>query len=269
MATSEQPTLQCGEKAFSILDQLVESGEMGVTEIAEETEYHKSTVYVHLRSLQEMGIVVKAEQKYKASFKILEYSEKIKNKTGIYTQGRDQIDALAKKTGELVSLGALEHESVRVIHTAKGEKAIQDYDIGAKIPIESSTMGKSILAHLSTEEVNEIHSEREAACFSRSTDAFLDELEGIREQGFAVGAHHDSGTPYVAAPEEGKARAKSKRVDVTIRCISSPILRDGVPVGVVSLTGPAKRISGSYQETIENQVLDVSALIQDRMTYKE
>ena len=268
MVTSERPTLQCGEKAFSILDQLVESGKMGVTEIAEETGYHKSTVYVHLRSLQEIGIVVKSDQKYKPSLKILRYSEKIKNNMGVYTQGRDQIDALAKKTGELVSLGALEQESVRIIHTAKGEKAIQDYDIGAKIPIKGSTMGNSILAHLSTEEVNEIFSEREATYLSWSTDAFLDELEDIRKQGLAVGAHHDSGTPYIAAPKEGKARAKSKRVDVTIRCISSPILRDGEPVGVVSLTGPAKRISGSYQETIESQVLDASDLIQDRMTYE-
>lgn len=263
MATQDSTTLQSSEKVFDILDHLVRAGTAGVTEVATQTSYHKSTVYVHLRTLEQLGLVVKSGTTYRPSLKFIEYSETIKQSTDVYTRGHDEVETMARETGELAVLGVPENDDVVVVHAVSGAKAIQDLTAGTRVPAETSAMGRAILAHC------EGTTPDDDPGGDPETDPDEADLEAIRRDGYAVTDGDPTiEDPYVAAPVEGESRAESRRVGVDVRALAAPVVHEGVPVGAVSVTGPAKRITGTYQTDIRDRVRNAADLIETRLKYQ-
>ncbi|SDR08122.1 IclR family transcriptional regulator [Halopelagius longus] len=263
MTADDPTTLQSSEKSFAILGALVELGEAGVTELAEYTSYHKSTVYVHLRTLQELAFVTKSGDRYRLTFKLVEYGERIKRGTDAYVNGRDEVDALAEKTGELASLVVPEGERVVVAYSKRGEKVARDFTPEVTVPMRSTAAGKAILAYLPDGR------DAEAASTGAHVDAEAADLGEIRRDGFAVtddrtGANASS----VAPPLRKSSRAESRRVPVDVRSVAAPVLRGGAPVGAVSITGPTKRIEGQYLNDVQRQVVATAERIETKLRYE-
>lgn len=277
MATGDPQTVKSSEKMIALVDELTDRGDAGVTELAGATGFHKSTVYVHLQTMLEHGLVVNDGGTYRLSLKFLAISEAIRNQRPVYRHGRGEIESLAKETGELACLGVPEGGMTVVVHTTQGEKASQTISDGTRIPMVDSPMGKVLLAFgaemagADERTGGDGGGGGEDGEWSDRLDEKLEgELEAIREDGYGVSTDQSvDGIPYIAEPEPDKPRSESHRTDVRNRAVAAPILRGDEPVGTVGVTGPSKRISGDYRTHVRQQVVQTAAMIEKKLAVSD
>lgn len=270
MAAGDSNLLKSSEKLFHILELLLEKGDAGVTELANDSPFHKSTVYVHLQTMQEYGFVVKSGTKYRLSLKFLSIGEILKNKVPVYQHGHQEIDSLADGTGELAFLAVPEGDDAVVVHSGKGEKATRTVSVGSKFPIEGHSVGKVLLAFQS--EIDQVDANSAGGesphdkVVDRPDDELSEELEKTRSDGFNISKDNDeSSLPYIAEPDSEGPRSESHRTEIQYRTVAAPILYQENPVAAVAITGPSKRISGEYEETIRDEVVRTAAAIERKL----
>ncbi|MFC7138748.1 IclR family transcriptional regulator [Halosimplex aquaticum] len=213
--------------AFEILDVLQERGKSNVTELDEALEYSRSTIHSHLRTLEEQRMVARDGYDYRLSLRILDMSRGVRDLVGNYDVIRNEVDALAEKSGETAQFGIEEHGQVSYLYKTTGENGIKSASkVGTKQPIHSTALGKSILAFLPDDRVEEIlHSceyERRAPNTISGPDELLEEVERTRERGYGIDDEENV---------EG------------IRCVAAPVKSDDQVLGAVSLTGPSIRFT--------------------------
>lgn len=274
MSTNDAPPVESSEKLFRILERLVETGGSGVTELAEATSIPKSTVHLHLQSLREAGYVVRSNGTYRPSFRLLELGDRTRQTHEVYRAGREEVDALARETNELVNLGVLENGKVRLVYLreVEGDASHNPLSVstefeatgprvsvldesyehapGKALDVHATAMGKAILAELPTEEVKRIlddhglprHTERTVT----DRDELFEELETVRPAGYAV----DDGC----------------RVD-GLCCVAAAISRGDEPVAAVSISGVADRLNGEYREQLANRVVDIAGVIEIKLAH--
>lgn len=255
--------LKSNEKLFRILELLLEKGRAGVTELADDTPYHKSTVYTHLQTLQENGLAFKSDGKYQLSLKFLTVSERIKNQRPVYQHGHEEIDSLANETGELSYLAVPEDDVVTILHYASGEKTTLSVTAGSTVPITEHSVGKVLLAFRSDPDGSE------ADVFVDSDGDVSEELEQARTNGFVISKEHNASGPSIAEPDQSGPRSESHLTDVQHKTIAAPVLSGGEPLAVVAVTGLSKRINGEYQERLCQQVVRAAAVIERKLDVEQ
>lgn len=243
-------TLKSAEKLFNILEQVLELNGARLKEIADETALNKSTVHVHLQTLVKRGYVVQDGPTYEPSLSFLWHGERVREGNPIYRHGRAEVGDLAEETNELTNLATREQGKVVLLHIAEGENAVHDHTPGKRLPMHSAATGKAILAHLPTDEVDGIIDEHGLPPVTENTitdrDALGDALADVRKQGYAVD------------DEEGGSG---------IRCVAAPITPEDRAIGAVSITGPAKRIAGEYQSSLQEAVMNTANVIEVKLRY--
>ncbi|WP_136689510.1 IclR family transcriptional regulator [Halorhabdus amylolytica] len=259
--------LKSDEKLFRILELLLEKGQAGVTELAEETPYHKSTVYTHLQTMQEKGLVFKSDSKYQLSLKLLTIGERIKHQQPVYRHGYKEINSLANETGELVYLAVPENDMITIVDYAKGEKTTLSVTVGSRIPIEEHSVGKVILAFRSGGDGSGTRTDQTRSSeVSAASDVKLpEELQRARTSGFVLSKDQRGDGPSIAEPDQSGPRSESHLTEIEHKTVAAPVLEDDEPSAVVAITGPSKRISGDYQEDICQQVIRTAAIIERKL----
>lgn len=222
--STEQKT---GQKILGIVDELREHEALGVTELADEMGIAKSTAHYHLDTLSNEGFVVKDGPKYRLSLQFLRMGELTKSRVPIYEPATEEVEKLAEQTGELAILAVEEQGMGVYLHKAAGERAIDiDAPIGRFAYLHNRAYGKAILSQLEDARVEAILDEHGLPQTSARTitdrEELFDELEEIREQGFAINQEESI---------EG------------IHGVAVPVLdMDGSVLGGISLAGPSKRL---------------------------
>ncbi|MDS0223610.1 IclR family transcriptional regulator [Haloarcula sp. S1AR25-5A] len=258
--------LKSNEKLFRIIELLLEKGSAGVTELADDTPYHKSTVYTHLQTLQENGWAFKSDGTYQLSLKFLTISEQIKNQRSVFQHGHEEIDSLANETGELSYLAVPEDDVVTILHYARGEKATLSVTAGATVPITEHSVGKVLLAFQSETDRSEIDEYPSSDVFMDSDADISEALEEARRNGFVVSNERDGSGPSIAEPDQSGPRSESHLTDVQHKTVAAPVLDDDdEPLAVVAVTGLSKRINGEYEERICQQVVRAAAVIERKL----
>lgn len=178
-------------RAFEILDLLWELDGAGPTEIADQMDLPNSTVYDYLRTLSETQYVTRSGGEYQLSTYFLTIGGEMKYRNRLYQIAKPEMKRVARETGELVGL-TFEKEGMAIIfHQEEGERALSlgTYP-GAATPLHTIATGKTILAYLPEERVDEIIAERGLEQRTKHTitdpDRLKRELEQIREDGYAV-----------------------------------------------------------------------------------
>ncbi len=103
---------------------------------------------------------------------------------------KEKVDELAKKTGERAQFIVEEHGERIYLYTEVGQSAVQTgAHVGKRGELYTSAGGKAILAHLPddrrTEIVDDLAFETETSASIGSVEELSDELETIRERGYA------------------------------------------------------------------------------------
>ncbi len=233
MSPGSPHTVDAVETTLDVLCGLAQSGEAGVTELATRLDLPKSTVHSHLSTLRERGFVVTDGSRYRVGLRALEVGARARRQHRVYEVARPEVSRLADETGELANLMVEERGLGTYLHRSRGPEAVSvGAFIGVRVYLHGTALGKAILAHLPDDRVAEIVARRGLpAVTDRTTtdvDALRDELETVREQGYALDdeEHHDG-----------------------LRCLAAPIRdSDGRVLGAMSVSGPTKRMRGERLE---------------------
>lgn len=220
-------TIQSVRITLNIIEQLQTRDRTGVTELADQLGHSKSTVHNHLQTLEEQQLIVREEDGYRLSLRILDMAMHVREQIGNYDVIRNEVDALAAETDEIVQFGIEEHGAISYLYKATGEQAVETRSrVGKQQPIYSTSLGKTILAYLPEERTEELLRSMEFTAFTPNTITSVDELDAelaeIRRQGYGIDDEENI---------EG------------LRCVSAPVKNGDTVLGAISITGPSSRFT--------------------------
>jgi DNA-binding IclR family transcriptional regulator len=249
---SDSPrTLKTVSRAFDVIRALEELDGAGVTELADHLDISKSAAYSYLATLREDKFVVKRDDVYVLSLQFLLVGEYVRNQNVLYRTGKSEIESLAEETGEYAHLATEQHGLGVNLYKVRGEKAVgSDYQT-SKLQrpdyLHFSATGKSILAHLPRERVEDIVDryglKRKTANTITDRDELFAELERIRERGYAYNDEEEI---------EG------------LVAVGAPVLdREGGVLGSLSVSGPTNRMKDDrYHESIVEMVTNAANVVE-------
>lgn len=219
-----------------IISLLEEKNGAEAVEIAESLDTSLSSVYNHLTTLSHYDFVSKDGGTYELSYQFLTLGEFVRNQSILYQHARDEVDKLCEETGEYAHLTVEQNGLGINLYKVRGRDAVgADFETARKQKpdyLHYSATGKSILAHLPEERVDNILNRHGLPQRTSQTiterDKLLEELEKVEERGFAINDEEEiSG----------------------IRAVGAPILsKEGDIFGAISVSGPASRLQGEHLE---------------------
>lgn len=232
---------------FRILEELSQSGAVGLNEVTEQTGVSKSTAFRILTTLTHLGYAIRdASGKYHVSAKV---SDLVKGAPGVEALKHAALPHMIRLRdafGETVNLGVLELDKVAYAEVVPSEYALRLHERpGATVPVYASALGRAILAFSPAEMVDSLVGGRELKAITRNTitdgEALLKELKAVRERGFAL----DRG-----------------EISSLATCLGVPILdANGVALAAISISGPTSRFNPRKDApVIESLVLTASEI---------
>lgn len=222
------------ETMFDVVQRLNESDGEPLSELAADLEYAKSTVHRHLRTLENLGYVVRRDDGYHVGLRFLELGVAARNEVRGYDLVRAKVEELAEETGERAQFFVEEHAMAVYLTRSAGKQAVRtDPGIGSRVPMYATAAGKSILAELPERKLSDMF---ERMSFDPVTEHTITdpaelraEIETVRERGYSFNREESlTGTNAAGVP------------------ICGP---DGDVIGALSVTGPSHRLSGELLET--------------------
>jgi IclR family acetate operon transcriptional repressor len=256
MATGTNATPDVPVKAtrvsFDVVEILQELDGAGVTEVADRLDLPRSTVHDHLRTLEELALVVNENGTYRVGTRFLEFGGYVRDRMKVFEVAKPELKKLAEETGEHANLKIEEHGRGVFLYKTEGENAVKlDTYNGYRVHLQTTALGKAIMAHMPHERVVEILDRHGMPAVTDRTvtdrETLFEQLEEIRERGYALDV-------------EERVRG--------MRCVAAPLLNDGEVLGAISVSGPKNRMQGErFEEEIPNQVLRTANVIEVNMTY--
>jgi DNA-binding IclR family transcriptional regulator len=238
--TAGDGRIQSVQTAFRIAEQLVELDGAGVTELTENVDVTKSTVYDHLSTLQEMGYAIKERDEYNLSLRFLRFGRYVRYRKKLYETVEEDVKEVADETEQRTQFIAREGSLGIPLVYASGKKGMPyiGFNIGEPLSLHATAAGKAIFANLPEEDIEEIF-ETPFETITENTitepHALRGELETVRQQGYSVNREESfSGLRAVGVPIRDE---------------------DGTVVGALSVAGPANRLRGAFFEDELPQLL--------------
>lgn len=244
------------DRTLDILERLVEhSKPLGITEISNGTDLHKSTVYRLVDTLCYRNYLIQDTKtgKYKIGMKLFELGSKVMNDLDLRSDARPYLLELEEKTGETIHLGVLEGEEMIYIDKVESHQTIRmGSHVGRRVHTHNTALGKVMLAYLPESEVENIINMAGLPRYTENTitdkNVLMEELDKIRSQGYAIDDEES---------EKG------------IRCVAGPIFdHTGEIMAAFSVSGPASRMTHEKIDDVKGIVKDYSRRISKAFGYR-
>lgn len=248
-------SLSSVEKALKILQTFTaQTPELGLTEIAQRLQSHKSSVFRILSTLLSEGFVEKNPQthKYRIGLKLIEVAQRSLDGFDWLAEASPLIDKLSREINEIVHLSILDKGEV-VYLDKKGEGQGQGLTVstrkGGRDPAHSCAMGKVLLAGLPLEELRRVLSTMTLVRRTPNTitemSALERELERVRRRGYAI----DNEESFPG-----------------IKCVAAPIQNhQGKVIAAISATVPTPRMTKERMREITKLVIETARSISERI----
>lgn len=226
------------DNACRILMALQRRDGAGVTELADELDYSQSAVHAQLHTLKENGFVVKDGTTYRLSFQFLDLAQNVLSRFGNFESVRSEVNSLAVETGEVAQFATDEQNEIVYLHKADGDNAVKTGSfMGKREHLHSTAMGKAILSTKSTEEIDQLISERglpeQTENTATSREELLERLARIQEDGYAI-------------DDQENVRG--------LKCVAVPVMASKTEnLGAVGVTGPASRMT---EDRFEAEIIE-------------
>jgi DNA-binding IclR family transcriptional regulator len=241
MAREAKNPVKTTQRSLDIVETLREMDGARLTELADRLDLPNSTVHNHLSTLMERDYVLKDGDVYRVSLRFLDLGEHARNRRKVYELAKPEIEELADETGEIANLLVEENGRGVYLWSSEGENAVPlDIAPGKHVHLHATALGKCILAHLPEKRVEEIIDRRgllaETDATITDSDALMEELEAVREQGYAI---------------DDEERLTG------MRCIGTTVKSEsGNVIGAISVSGPTSampmnRLTDSLAEQLE------------------
>lgn len=228
------------EKGLSILELLADKKSLSVTEVAKELGLNRSGSHRFLATLRELGYVERdVNSHYQLTFKVLQLGMKFANRFEMRSVARPFMQRLASISKETINLGYWDGKGIIHLDKIDSYEILRiDPGIGTRVPAYCTGLGKSVLASLPDEELeNYLKSIRLQAHTEKTITTkkkLREELRKTRERGYAI-------------DDEELAQG--------LRCIGAPIFDfEGYPQYSMSVSGPAMRVTLERIEELHHHV---------------
>lgn len=255
------PIIQSVDRALSILDLFDEyDKELKLIEITERMGLHKSTVHSLLKTLQKHHYIEQNPEngKYFLGLKLFERGNYVIQSLDLRTAARNELVELSKKTGRTVHLVVQDGKEGIYIDKVESSNATILYSrIGRRVPIHSSGVGKALMAFKDPAEVRKVLDGYEYTKQTKKTitdeATYLQELEAIREQGYAVdNEENEPGVYCVALPIRNHTGQVVAAISssTTVNQITNAELRKMVESLKVTAAKISEKLGYGYQSSI-------------------
>lgn len=257
MMKSMIDVVQSVDRALSILEMLSDYSEgLSIKEISEKVNLHKSTVHRLLGTLIVRGFVEQDNKngKYRISLKLFELGNKRIEDMDILNSSKYHTENLMKSINEVVHLVVKDGNKIVYIDKVEADNTIRmASNIGRRSPLYCTSVGKTMLAYMKDDEVEDIWKSSNIKALTKNTiidfDEFKEELKKIKEQG------------YAEDDEEN---------ELGVRCIGAPIFnRFGKVEGAISISGPTTRVKKKDVKRIAKEVRKYADLISKELGHVE
>lgn len=219
--------LQSSSVTLEILDAVVELEGARVAEIAAQISISESTASNHLHTLRRTGFLTTEGDIFQPSLKLAKLGEHAKNKDPAYPHAIDITNELDKKTNFETSFTVEENGVGRYLRPEVDVTTDFDkyFTVGGRIYLHSTAAGKAILAHYPNDQVSSILDRWGLPELTNQTitsrERFMNELDEVRERGYALNRGEDQEGVYAI----GQAATKPS----------------GAVLGAISIAGPTYR----------------------------
>lgn len=251
-------------KSLQIVDLIQEQDGATITEIVGKMGLSKSTVYKHLNTLSNRGYITKSGEEYNIGLRFFHRGEYARTRKLGYKLAAETVQELANETNEETDFLVENYGRMLAIYESyHPENPYRDRIThpsefrefaGTYYPIHSIAAGKATLAAYSQDRVKQILNQwglpQQTEQTIRSEGALFEELEQIRERGYA--------------------RSDEEFAD-GLRSIAKTVTDvDGSLLGAFAISGPTYRMSGEkYEEELpkllNEKVEDFEDTLNERM----
>jgi IclR family transcriptional regulator, KDG regulon repressor len=233
----------------------LKKGGLGVTEIANQIDINKSSVYRILSTLVQYGYIEQDSEtgRYKLGYKFLEVSSKLLESIDLRAEARPYLQELENLTNEVIHLVVYDQGEVVYIEKLEGNETLRMHSkVGKRAPMHCTSVGKAILAYLPSNVVLDILDRKGMPMHTDKTitnkDSFLQELIEVRKRGYALDLEEN---------------------EYGITCIAVPIFDHlGKVIAAVSISGPTMRMTKERMEQLQSQMIQIGKKISKRLGFE-
>jgi DNA-binding IclR family transcriptional regulator len=196
------------ERAILILDCFdSENPERGITDIAQAVGLHKATAHRIVTTLVNYGFLERAAdgQKYRLGLELANLGFKVIRRMNLRREAIPYMKQLVEEWDETCDLSVFDEDKVFYVEVLRGNHALTiAAAVGQRLPAHCTASGKLLLAYLPSAELDSIINQS-LVSFTDNTitsrDTLLEQLETVRNQGYAVDYEEfEVGVCAVAAP---------------------------------------------------------------------
>ncbi|MGZ3514058.1 MAG: IclR family transcriptional regulator [Thermodesulfobacteriota bacterium] len=244
-------------KGLAVLEAFSEAGHpLTLSKIASALKANNTTATRLCYTLTELGFIQKDEQKrYHLTPKILTLGHAYISGLAWYEVAQYYLGKLFKDVQETVSLSILEgSEIIFVLRIRKRKYLPFDIQVGTKLPVYCTAMGKVLMAMGPPQKTQSILKGLEFKSLTAHTlthlDKFIEELDRVRKKGYAIN-------------DEG--------LSIGNRSVAAPILDEkGCAVAAIHIAVPTTDYSRSQMEkTLAPQVIKTAREISQALIKME
>ena len=230
------------EKALLILETFLNrEHEIGIIRLVELTGLNVSTIHRIVKVLVNGGYLIQphARGKYSLGPKFLQYSNTVMDRFKIKDVAPAIMAKLNQKVNECVNLVVLDSNEalyVDCVEPAKSSYKLRIFtQIGARVPLYCTAVGKILLAYMTEREQEEYFKTSELIARTRNTITdpiqLMREFSSIKRDGYSI---------------------DDEETELGVRCIAAPV-RDhaGDVVAAISVSGPSTRLTNPKIRELE------------------
>lgn len=242
------------QKALDVLEVLADRSDIGLTELSSRTGVSKASTFRVLSTLEARGFVSKDPEtrKYSAGVKLIALSCAVVERLDLVTAARPVAAELHASFDETVNVGILVGHEVLYVDIIESDQGLRmAASVGARHPVHSTALGKAILSALPLDQARSLLGGYRRTQMTPSTlvglDALLTDVATSASRGYSVDDEEN---------------------EVGARCVGAPI-RDfrGQPIGALSVSGPAARITPEMAQTIGARVAEAATKVEASLGY--
>lgn len=224
--------VQTTKTSFRIVEAIRDDPGLGISELGREVGLSKGAVAKHVRTLTDLGYLVREGDGYYLSNRFLSLGIQARERFPI-EHVRPAVEDLAETTGHVANFIARENDrGVYALRIRPDGREGGDIEEGDVAPLHATAGGKAILAHLPAEEKQALLANSSLRAYTGKTitdQAELErELRSVRDRRVAFDREE-----Y----REGH------------QCVASPVIgNEGTAIGAISVTGSDYHMSGKRLE---------------------
>lgn len=239
---------------FDVLSEIEQANGITLAELADTHESSKSTIYNHLKTLEQLGYVVQEQGEYYLGLGFISFGMQALDRLDLPNMVEPEATELVEETGGRCVIMVEENgRGICVYQQTSDEAVITNKNSGDEINFHCTALGKAYLSALPPKRRREFIQEKELIPMNENTiideDELFRELKNTRSRGYSIN--------------------DEERV-LGMRAVGAPIItKDEELLGAISVSLPVTRMKGErFEHEIPELVQKAASVIAVKKSYE-